>query len=139
MPNLDGYGLLNSWRRISAVFIASFAAYPLIMLWSPAGPVNPVARAVTMVAASFGIVDAGLRWKRWPTRRQSSVWLLIAITGIAAMLFTLANPYVALMSCTTFALLSAYIAYFHTIGYVLVNPGGDVLGGAGVPNHRRDP
>lgn len=118
---LDGHGLLNPWRRISAVFIASFAAYPLIMLWSPAGPVNPVARVVTMVAAGFGLVGAGLRWKRWPTRRQSRGWLLVAITGIAAALFTLSNPYVGLMACTTFAILGGYIAYFHAIGYVLVN------------------
>ncbi|ORJ62244.1 GGDEF domain-containing protein [Mycobacterium simiae] len=118
---LDSHGLLNPWRRISAVFIASFAAYPLIMLWSPAGPVNPVARGVTMVAAGFGLAGAGLRWKRWPTRRQSSGWLLIAIAGIAAALFTLSNPYVALMGCTTFAILGAYVAYFHAVGYVLVN------------------
>ncbi|ODR11013.1 hypothetical protein BHQ21_01230 [Mycobacterium sherrisii] len=118
---LDGHGLLNPWRRISAVFIVSFAAYPLIMLWSPTGPVNPVARAVTMVAAGFGIAGAGLRWKRWPTRWQSSGWSLVAIAGIAAALFTLSDPYVALMGATTFALLGGYIAYFHAVGYLLVN------------------
>jgi diguanylate cyclase (GGDEF)-like protein len=118
---LDGHGLLNPWRRISAVFIASFAVQPLIMLWTPAGPTEPVTRAVTIVASAFGVAGATLRLKRWPSRRQSSLWLLIAMAGIAAALLTLSNPYVGLMGCTTFALLGGYIAYFHAAGYVLTN------------------
>lgn len=118
---LDSHGLLKPWRKISAVFIAAFAAYPLIMLWSPAGPQHPVARVVTMVASAFGIAGAALRLKRWPTRRQSSSWLLIAIIGIAAALLSLSNPYVGLMGCTTFAILGGYIAYFHAAGYVRAN------------------
>lgn len=51
---LYGHGLLNPWRRISAVFIASFAVQPLIMLATPAGPTEPVTRAVTIVASAFG-------------------------------------------------------------------------------------
>ncbi|ORV57466.1 hypothetical protein AWC05_09420 [Mycobacterium florentinum] len=118
---LDGHGLLTPWRRISAVFIASFAAIPLIMLWSPAGPADHVTRAVTIAASACGITGASLRLKRWPTRRQSSSWLLIAMAGIAAALLTLSNPYVGLMACTTFAILGGYIAYFHTVAYVFAN------------------
>ncbi|CDO90656.1 hypothetical protein AWC29_06830 [Mycobacterium triplex] len=118
---LDGHGLLKPWRRISAVFIASFAAFPLIMLWSPAGPADPVTRTVTLVASALGITGASLRLKRWPSRRQSSSWLLIAMAGIAAALFTLSNPYVGLLGCTTFAILGGYIAYFHAFSYVLTN------------------
>jgi diguanylate cyclase (GGDEF)-like protein len=118
---LDSHGLLKPWRRITAVFIASFAAYPLIMLCSPVGPEQPVTRAVTMVASAFGITGATLRLKRWPTRRQSGLWLLVAMTGIAAALLTLSNPYVGLMGCTTFAMLGGYIAYFHAARYVLAN------------------
>ncbi|WAC92564.1 sensor domain-containing diguanylate cyclase [Mycobacterium sp. Aquia_213] len=118
---LDSHGLLIPWRRISAVFIASFAAFPLIMLWSPAGPADPVTRTVTLVAAAFGIAGASLRLKRWPTRRQSSSWLLIAMAGIAAALLTLSNPYVGLMGCATFAMLGGYIAYFHAAPYVFAN------------------
>lgn len=118
---LDGHGLLKPWRRISAVFIASFTAFPLIMLCSPAGPADPVTRTVTLVASGLGIIGASLRLKRWPSRRQSSSWLLIGMAGIAAALLTLSNPYVGLMCCTTFAMLGGYIAYFHAVGYVLTN------------------
>jgi diguanylate cyclase (GGDEF)-like protein len=118
---LDGHGLLNPWRRITAVFIAAFAVQPLIMLCSPAGPANPVTRTVTIVASAFGVAGATLRLKRWPSRRQSSLWFLVAITGIAAALLTLSNPYVGLMGCATFAILGGYIAYFHSVSYVLTN------------------
>jgi diguanylate cyclase (GGDEF)-like protein len=118
---LDTHGLLTPWRRISALFIAAFAAFPLVMLFSPVGPQHPLARGVTMVASAFGIAGASLRLKRWPTRRQSSSWLLIALAGIAAALLSLSNPYVGLMGCTTFAMLGGYIAYFHTAGYVRAN------------------
>ncbi|OBG72674.1 MULTISPECIES: GGDEF domain-containing protein [unclassified Mycobacterium] len=118
---LDTHGLLTPWRRISAVFIAAFAADPLIMLWSPVGPQHPVTRAVTMVASGLGILGAALRFKRWPTRRQSNAWLLIAIGAIAAALLSLSDPYVGLMGCTTFAILGGYIAYFHPAGYVRAN------------------
>lgn len=118
---LDSHGLLTPWRRISAAFIAAFAAFPLIILGSPAGPTNPVARAVTIVASAFGMAGATLRLKRWPTRRQSSSWLLIAMAGISAALLLLSNPYVGLMGCTTFAVLGGYIAYFHTAQHVFAN------------------
>ncbi|OBA64510.1 diguanylate cyclase [Mycobacterium sp. 1100029.7] len=118
---LDTHGLLKPWRKISAVFIAAFAAYPLVMLFSPVGPQHSLTRAVTMVASAFGIAGASLRLKRWPTRRQSSSWSLIALAGIAAALLSLSNPYVGLMGCTTFAILGGYIAYFHTVSYVRVN------------------
>ncbi|SPM35193.1 GGDEF domain-containing protein, partial [Mycobacterium rhizamassiliense] len=118
---LDGHGLLKPWRRITAVFIAAFAMQPLIMLFSSAGPAHPVTRTVTIVASTFGAIGAGLRMKRWPTRRVSGIWTLISIVAIAAALFTLSNPYVALMGCVTFALLGGYVAYFHSVSYVLVN------------------
>jgi diguanylate cyclase (GGDEF)-like protein len=43
------------------------------------------------------------------------------MTGIAAALLTLSNPYVGLMGCSTFAMLGGYIAYFHAARYVLAN------------------
>jgi diguanylate cyclase (GGDEF)-like protein len=118
---LDSHGLLTPWRRITFVFIAAFAAEPLIMLWTPAGPHHPVTRAVTIVVSSLGVTGALLRLKRWPTRRQSSLSLFGAMVGVAAALLTLSNPYVGLMSCTTFAILGGYIAYFHSTAIVLAN------------------
>ena len=118
---LDSHGLLTPWRRITFVFIAAFAAQPLVMLYSPAGPVHPAARAVTIVLSALGITGAILRLKRWPTRRQSSLSLLGAMVGIAAALLMLSDPYVGLMGCTTFAILGGYIAYFHSVPYVLAN------------------
>lgn len=105
------------------MFIASFAAFPLIMLWSPAGPADHVTRGVTIVASACGIAGATLRLKRWPTRRQSNSWLIVAMAGIAAALLSLSSPYVGLMGCTTFAVLGGYIAYFHALPYVFANLG----------------
>lgn len=118
---LESHGLLKPWQRITFVFIASFAAQPLVMLWSPAGPNHPASRVVPVVVSALGTSGAILRLRRWPTRRQSSLSLLAAMVGIAAALLSLSNPYVGLMGCTTFALLGGYTAYFHSVGYVLAN------------------
>jgi diguanylate cyclase (GGDEF)-like protein len=118
---LDSHGLLTPWRRITFVFIAVFAVQPLIMLWSPAAPVHPAARAVTIVLSALGVAGAILRLKRWPTRRQSSLSLLGAMVGVAAALLMLSDPYVGLMACSTFAILGGYIAYFHSVSYVLAD------------------
>jgi diguanylate cyclase (GGDEF)-like protein len=118
---LDSHGLLTTWRRITFVFIAAFAVEPLIMLWTPAAPLHPAARGVTIVLSALGVTGAILRLKRWPTRRQSSLSLLGAMVGVAAALLMLSDPYVGLMACSTFAILGGYIAYFHSVSYLLAN------------------
>jgi diguanylate cyclase (GGDEF)-like protein len=120
---LEDRGLQIIWRRATFAFTLSQAALPLIMLFSPTGPTDPRSRALSIGIAVLGFFGATLWLLRWPTRRQSMLYSLAATAAIAVTCLGLSNPYTGLMGCTTFAILGGFIAYFHTVDYVLVNFG----------------
>jgi diguanylate cyclase (GGDEF)-like protein len=120
---LKGRGLQIVWRRTTFVFGASQAALPLIMLWSPTGPVSPASRMASIVISVLGFAGSTLWLFGWPTRRQSILFLLAAVSAVAFVCLGLSNPYTGLMGCTTFAILGGFIAYFHTVKYVIANFG----------------
>jgi len=114
-------GLQIVWRRATFAFTLSQAALPIIMLFSPTGPTDTLSRAASIGIAAIGFVGATLWLVHWPTRRQSILYSLAATAAIALTCLGLSNPYTGLMGCTTFAILGGFIAYFHTVDYVLVN------------------
>lgn len=118
---LKGRGLQAAWRGATFAFTASQAALPLLMLWSPTGPTQATLRGASVAISVLGFAGATLWLLRWPTRRQSILFLLGAIAAVAIICMGLSNPYTGLMGCTTFAILGGFIAYFHTGYYVLVN------------------
>jgi diguanylate cyclase (GGDEF)-like protein len=118
---LNERGLQMIWRRATFGFTVALAALPIVMLWSPFGPDNPAAIAIAVAAAGFAVAGALLWLFRWPTRRQSLIYAVVATTAIAATCLTLSNPYSGLMGCATFAVLGGFAAYFHTFGHVVAN------------------
>lgn len=118
---LNERGLQMVWRLATFGFTVMLAALPIVMLWSPFGPDNPAAVAIAVAAAGFAVAGAILWLLRWPTRRQSLIYSVIATTAIAATCLTLSNPYSGLMGCATFAVLGGFAAYFHTFGHVVAN------------------
>lgn len=91
------------------------------MLGTAYGPDHPGSKAVAVAAAVVGSAAAALWLLRWPTRRQSILYSQAATVAIAATCLTLSNPYSGLLGCTTFAIVGGFIAYFHTVGYVVAN------------------
>jgi diguanylate cyclase (GGDEF)-like protein len=118
---LKGRGLQIVWRRATFVFTVSQAALPLVMLWSPTGPVAASSRLASIVISVLGFAGATLWLFAWPTRLQSILFSLAAAAAVAFMCLRLSNPYTGLMGCTTFAILGGFIAYFHTVKYVIAN------------------
>lgn len=118
---LKGRGLQIVWRRATFVCTATQATLPLIMLFSTTGPVAPAARVASVVVSVLGVVGATLWLLRWPSRRESILYSMAATVTIAVMCLELSNPYTGLMGCMTFAILGGFIAYFHTVNYVIAN------------------
>lgn len=114
-------GLQRVWRLATFGFTVSQAALPLVMLGTAYGPDRPASKAVAVGASVLGAAAAALWLLRWPTRRQSILYTQAASVAIAATCLTLSNPHSGLMGCTTFAILGGFIAYFHTVGYVVGN------------------
>jgi diguanylate cyclase (GGDEF)-like protein len=114
-------GLRRRWQWVTALYTAVLATLPLLMLWSPNGPDHPSSRAVAVAIAALGFLGATGWLVHWPTRAQSSAFFLVASAATGVGCATLSNPYSALMGCVVFAVLGGFIAYFHTLRYVVGN------------------
>ncbi|GAS88036.1 GGDEF domain-containing protein [Mycolicibacterium brisbanense] len=118
---IEDRGLRRRWQWATALYTAVLATLPLLMLWSPNGPDHALSRTIAAGIAALGFLSAMVWLVHWPTRGQSSLFLLAAsaLTGIGCA--TLSNPYSALVGCVIFAVLGGFIAYFHTLRYVIGN------------------
>jgi diguanylate cyclase len=120
---LQAHGFSSSTRRIFAVVAASLALAPANVLWGPP-PFHPrLALAVDVLAGLFGLSMAVLWLTRWPTRRQSLIFIMTGSVSIAAGCLWQTQPIVALMACSALAIPGGYIAFFHTARYMAVNFG----------------
>lgn len=120
---LNERGLQMLWRRATFGFTVTTAALPIVMIWSPFGPDNPVRIALAIAAAVVAVAGGFLWLLRWPTRRQSVIFSAMATVAIAATCFAFSNPYSGLGACATFAVIGGFAAYFHTTGFVVANLG----------------
>jgi diguanylate cyclase (GGDEF)-like protein len=55
---------------------------------------------------------------RWPSRRQSVLFVLLANACIAAACLVQSSRAMSLLGCTAFAALAGYVAFFHTSRYL---------------------
>lgn len=118
---LNERGQQMLWRMSTFLFTIVTAALPIIMLASPAGPDTALTKAIAVFATCAGAAGAVLWLLHWPTRRQSMWYSAMAIGATAAACMSLSNPYTGLMGCTMFAAIGGFLAYFHSVGHVVVN------------------
>jgi len=118
---LNTRGIRVIWRAMIAAAIASIAIVPAVVLVRPTLPHYPAAVVVAPVTSGFGMMVALFWLIRWPTRGQS---VLLSLTGsvcIAAACLVQGDPRAGLLGCSAFAVLGAYIAFFHTARGMTIN------------------
>ena len=98
-----------------AAMLFCVGVLPLISIGSSIGAQGPQARLLAVIVAACCLVMA-LRWLRlrWPSRAESALHVVTGTLCVAVVCVIQANPVVGLLSATTFAMSSAYIALFHT-------------------------
>lgn len=127
---LDHRGILAPYRGIAAAIVCCLGTVPVLMLASPVGPHAPFARVTSMVVAVLVVVMAAMwvvRRARRPSQGQSKLFSMVCTGCVAALCLIQSQPLVGLLGCTAFAVLTTYISFFHTAGYMLVN----LVAGAG--------
>lgn len=127
---LDHRGVLTPYRGVSAGIVGCLGTVPVLMVASPVGPRGPLAQVIS-VAVSIVIVAMATAWmvrrSRRPSRTQSKLFSIICTCCVATMCLIQSEPLIGLLGCTAFAVLTTYISFFHTAGYMLMN----LVAGAG--------
>jgi diguanylate cyclase (GGDEF)-like protein len=122
---LSGYmatrGFSGAARALMALIAASLVLCLVALLASSDGPRGAVPVAMTWAALAGGVGGALLWASRWPTRAQSVAFAVTCNTAVALACLAHPNPLAALIGCVAFATFGAYIAFFHTTGFVLYN------------------
>lgn len=122
---LSGYlasrGISGATRALVAFISASLVLCLLALLAGSDGPHGTVPVAMTWIAVAFGLAGVGLWMWRWPTRSQSAFFALTCNAAVALACLAHPNPLAALIGCVAFATFGAYMAFFHTTGFVLYN------------------
>ena len=78
---------------------------------------------MTWIAVIGGLAGMALFAWRWPTRAQSLAFVVVVNTSIALACLAHPNPLAALIGCIAFATSGAYVAFFHSTGWMLYNFG----------------
>ncbi|WP_231990719.1 diguanylate cyclase [Mycobacterium sp. 852002-30065_SCH5024008] len=122
---LSGYlasrRLSGATRAVMALIAASMVLCLLALLAGSDGPRGPVPVTMMWAAVAGGAAGVLLWVWRWPTRRQSVVFAITCNTAVALACLAHPNPLAALIGCIAFATFGAYMAFFHTTGFVLYN------------------
>jgi diguanylate cyclase (GGDEF)-like protein len=119
--HLQARGIAAITRATISVVAVSLALVALGTIWSATGPHGVVQVAFALAACAGGTIGASLWALRWPTRAQA-IWYAV-LCNASIVLATLAQrePQAALLGCTSFATLAAYIAMFHTAPLMAYN------------------
>ncbi|OBI45562.1 diguanylate cyclase [Mycobacterium sp. E796] len=122
---LSGYlasrGVSGATRAGLAFISASMVLCLIALLAGSDGPRGAVPVAMMWAAAGGGVAGVVLWAWRWPTRTQSLIFAITCNTAVALACLAHPNPLAALIGCVAFATFGAYMAFFHTMGFVLYN------------------
>jgi diguanylate cyclase (GGDEF)-like protein len=99
----------------------SMVACLLGLLYSADGPIGTTPIVMTWLAVAGGIAAAAMWAVRWPTRRQSVAFAVLTNASMALANLAYPVPIASMVGCVAFATIGAYIAFFHTTGFVLYN------------------
>lgn len=101
-------------RYMMALIVAALASVPLLMWWSGSGPEQPVFLITAVVVSAVCLAMSVMWLTRWPSRRQSAWFAIIACLCIAATCLAQTYPGGGIQTCAVFAALAGYVAFFHS-------------------------
>lgn len=111
---LAARGLQSAACRLVAVCIAILGLVPVALMTSRLGPQGP-GRIIAFVILVTCLAMAVL-WVRhhWPTRAQSLFCVIVGsfAIGVSAVIET--SPIIGFLGATTYAVLTAFVVFFHT-------------------------
>lgn len=118
---LTSRGALPIARFVMLATIISLGVIPLVLMTSPAGAETTIERAVALtISASCALMSVLWMGGRWPSRRRSSVFVVASVLAISAACL-IVEPQTGLTSCTLFAAIGGYIAFFHSARFMMFN------------------
>lgn len=119
--HLQARGIAAITRATISVVAVSLALVALGTIWSATGPHGVVQVAFALAACAGGTIGASLWALRWPTRAQAIWYAVLCNASIVLATLAQCEPQAALLGCTSFATLAAYIAMFHTAPLMAYN------------------
>ncbi|MCV7172783.1 GGDEF domain-containing protein [Mycobacterium manitobense] len=107
--------------RVIAGSVIVAGALPLILTTSSIGPQTARDRTIAAAVAVICLV-VGLLWlrRRWPSRSQSATSVVIGTVAVTAGCLIQPVPLLGLLGATCFAIITAYVAFFHSLRLLAV-------------------
>ncbi|WP_396911882.1 diguanylate cyclase [Mycolicibacterium sp.] len=111
---LDVRGLLHVLKAAVSVFGAVMAILAVLMQVAPTAYHGTVGRVLSGLLAVVGVVWALLWWRRpWPHRRESVALITAGDISIGLACLLHADALVSIAGTPLFAVVGAYVAFFH--------------------------
>ncbi|OBK18234.1 GGDEF domain-containing protein [Mycobacterium asiaticum] len=107
-------GMTRLTRSTIATVCGSLALVAIATIWTPTGPRGWLQIACALVAGVGAGIGALLWARRWPDRRAAVRFAVLCNVSIALIALAQSDPVAAMLACTTFAIMAAYIAVLHT-------------------------
>lgn len=107
--------------RVIAGSVIVAGALPLILTTSSIGPQTARDRTIAAVVAAICLM-LGLLWlrRRWPSRAQSAASVAIGTVAVTTGCLIQPDPLLGLLGATCFAIITAYVAFFHSLRLLAV-------------------
>ena len=113
-------GVLGSARVIMAVVAASASLVPFTELISAHNRAFG-GWGMAAVGAAFCLAMTCFWAQVWPTRRQSTVLVILGSICVAGFSVAQSSPSLAALACTAMAVTGGYMAFFHNVKLLLGN------------------
>jgi GGDEF domain-containing protein len=112
---LSARGMRTRTCRVVAAIILTLGTIPVTLMATAPGPLGLPDQFLAVAVVVCCLVMGSLWLRRWwPTRIQSQLCVVVGTVCIAVACLIQARPMVGLVGSATFALLSAFIAFFHS-------------------------
>jgi diguanylate cyclase (GGDEF)-like protein len=101
--------------RVVATTIWCLGALPLTLMASPLGP-HGLRNQALAIAVAVCCAVMGALWlrRRWPSKTQSQMCVIVGTVCIAVACLIEATPVIGFLGSTSFAVLSAFTVVFHS-------------------------